>query len=48
MVKLGFESAQIIGAASEIISQLSGSLKKHKERWQRNEAGRQKLAADAP
>ena len=46
MIKLGFESAQIIGAASEIISQLSGSLKKHKERWQRNGAGRRNLAAD--
>jgi hypothetical protein len=48
MIKLGFESAQIIGAASEIISQLSGSLRKHKERWQRNEAGRRGLAAELP
>jgi len=35
MLKLGFASGQIIGAASEIISQLSGSLKKHSDRWHR-------------
>lgn len=46
MIKLGFESGQIISAASEIISQLSGSLRKHKERWQRKGEGREKLAAE--
>jgi GAF domain-containing protein len=45
MIKLGFESGQVIGAASEIISQLSENLRKHKERWQRSEAGRHGLPA---
>jgi hypothetical protein len=44
MIKLGFESGQIIGAASEIISQLSENLKKHRQRWQRTEASRHRLA----
>jgi len=37
MVKLGFASGQIIGAASEIISQLSGNLKKYSDRWQKTQ-----------
>jgi L-methionine (R)-S-oxide reductase len=35
MVKLGCESGQIIAAAAEIISQLSASLKRHRDCWQR-------------
>jgi hypothetical protein len=35
MVRLGCDSGQIVDAASEIISQLSGSLKKHRDRLQR-------------
>jgi hypothetical protein len=40
MVKLGLESNQIVGAASEIISQLSTNLKMHRQRLQRNQAKR--------
>lgn len=35
MVRLGCDSGQIVDAASEIISLLSGSLKKHRDRLQR-------------
>jgi hypothetical protein len=35
MVRLGCDSGQIVDAASEIISQLSGSLKKHRDRLRR-------------
>jgi transcriptional regulator with GAF, ATPase, and Fis domain len=49
MTKLGFDSGHIIGAASEIISELSSSLKKHKARLRHAGANRQHLAgADAP
>ena len=39
MMKLGFTSGQIIDAASEIVSQLSGNLRRHADRQRRDARG---------
>lgn len=46
MTKGGFGSAQIISAASEIISQLSGNLQRHSERAARHEHADQSGGSD--
>jgi hypothetical protein len=48
MVKVGLEPNQIVGAASEIISQLSANLRMHKQRLQRAQGAGEPQGAELP